>query len=413
MKGHGINAVRLPISYYHLLPGHPDQHVRALMKGTEYEAFAPIYQTAFTYIQRTVEKAGQHGIGVLLDLHAAPGGQNGEGHSGLSNGKADFFTRPSNMKTTISILQALVDTFAPMDNVTGVELINEPHDNGKLADWYKEAIRHLRTACSAHAHLPLYLGDCWNTQRYGEVVASHKGKAGPLVIDHHLYRCFTPQDHGKTAAQHAAEIQPGRNGPSYAFLANASSQLNKGIVIGEWSAALNPASLRGSGRDQSQHQRGWARAQLDAYNALCAGHFFWTLKKEGSKDVGWCLYSAMEEDMLPDGLGRPRQGADVAFLEERGRQEGENNYNGHVQYWAKNGGGKQMHQERYRDGFTQVYRDCVDFYRTCGDEIGFTGQWIQQRAHAYSEQQGSSDGEWEFVHGAIKAVECFLAALWT
>lgn len=404
MKGQGITTVRLPISYYHFLPGHPDKQVQSLMKGTEYEPFAAIYQSAFGCIQRVIEKASQHQIGVLIDLHAAPGAQGSDGHSGLSTGKVGFYTR-SNMKNTIFILKAIVDTYGSMENVTGVELINEPKDDGKLPDWYRDAIKHLRSECSNNFHVPLYFGDCWNSQKYSQVIEEQKGKAGPLILDHHLYRCFTTEDCHKSAAQHAAEIQPSQNGPSYGNLHRTSSQLQKSVIIGEWSAALNPGSFQNCGGDKKGHQRAWARAQLDAFNAECGGHFFWTLKKEGSTDVGWCFYSAIENDILPSGLGRPKSGLDIGQLEQQLQREGENNFNGHVGYWNQNSKGKKMNHDKYRDGFNQLTKDCLDIYRSCGEEIGFVGLWVAERASAHSQEHGK-DGEWEFVHGGIKAVEC-------
>ncbi|UZJ52342.1 hypothetical protein CBS101457_001662 [Exobasidium rhododendri] len=408
MQNQGISTVRLPISYYHFLPGHPDKDVRSLMKDTEYESFAAIYQSAFACIQRTIEKAKEHRIGVLIDLHAAPGGQNGDGHSGLSNGKADFYHR-SNMKNTSSILCAIVNMFGSMENVTGVELINEPQDNGKLMDWYKDVIGQLRSDCK-DINIPLYFGDCWNPQKYGQVIESHKGGAGPLILDHHFYRCFTPQDCHKSAAQHTDEIRPDQNGSAYQQLSSMSSQVQKSIIIGEWSAALNPGSLQNCGNDQKGHQRSWARAQLSAFNEQCGGYFYWTLKKEGATDVGWCFYSAIENDILPSGLGRPRSNINLDQLQQHMQQEGENNYNGHVDYWSKNSKGKTMHHEKYRDGFTQLTKDCVDFYRTSGEEIGFVGLWVAQRASAHSQEHGQ-DGEWEFIHAGTKAVECFQRGL--
>lgn len=410
MKGQGITTVRLPISYYHFLPGHPDPTVQGLIKGTEYESFATIYQSAFNCIQRTIEKAAQYEIGVLIDLHAAPGAQNSDGHSGLSNGKANFYNS-TNMKKTASILRAIVDTYGKMENVTGVELINEPQDNCKLTDWYKEVIKqlHRETSCPT---LPLILSDCWNTNKYAEIITSTNQAAAPVILDHHLYRCFTSQDCHKSAAHHAADIEPGKNGPTEHFLHESCHKLDKNIIIGEWSAALNPGSFHSQEGNKHQLQRVWARAQLGAFNQHCAGQFFWTLKKEGNTDVGWCLYSAIERDILPLGLGRPQQGVDIGQLEERGRQELESNYKGHVDYWSKNAKGKEMYHENYREGFTQIYKDCIDFYRWCGDEIGFSPQWVKQRNSSHSQDKGN-EGEWEFRDGGNKAIECFLQALWS
>lgn len=405
MKGQGITTVRLPISYYHFCSGHPDDSVRSLMKGTEYESFAPIYRAAFACIQRTIEKAAEYEIGVLIDLHAAPGAQNTDGHSGLSKGKVNFYNE-NNMKNTISILSSIVETYGAMVNVTGVELVNEPQDNGKLADWYIDAIRVLQSKSS----VPIIVGDCWNPGKYGEIV---KRGQGTLILDHHYYRCFSPTDCIKSAAHHAADIRPGESGSAFATLREASSQLNKNLIIGEWSAALNPGSLRNCGNDQKKHQADWARAQLHAFNDQCAGQFFWTLKKEGPTDVGWCLYSAIEQSVLPSGLGRPKSDADSGHLEEWGKRTLEDNYHGHIDYWSKNGGGKTMHHEKYREGFQQVYKDCIDFYRWCGDEIGFSPHWVALRAAAHSRDTGNKASEWEFVHGGNKAIQCFLEALWS
>lgn len=410
MKEQGIASVRLPISYYHFIPGHPDPNVQAMMKGTEYEFFAPIYQSAFNCIRRTIEKAAQYEIGVLIDLHAAPGGQNSDGHSGLSGGKANFYNSV-NMKKTTLILRAIVDTFGQMENVTGLELINEPQDNCKLADWYKEVIKQVHQN-TASPNIPLILGDCWNTSKYTSLIVSNNEVAAPVILDHHLYRCFTPGDCHKSAAHHAADIEPGKNGPTDNFLRDSSFKLGKNLIIGEWSAALNPGSFQGQEGHKKELQQAWARAQLSAFNQHCAGHFFWTLKKEGNTDVGWCLYSAIERDILPLGLGRPRQGMDIDKLEERGRQELENNYKGHVDYWNQHAKGKQMHHEFYRDGFAQIYKDCVEFYRWCGDEIGFTSQWVKVRTNSHSQEKGGQ-GDWEFRDGGNKAIECFLRALWS
>lgn len=414
MRSQGITSVRLPISYYHFLPGHPDKKVASLLADTEYERFGNIYRPALQYIRTAVEKAAQHGIGVLIDLHAAPGGQNSEGHSGLSGGRADFFHHSRNMTKTIQILCALIDFFAPYPNVIGVELLNEPHNDGKLADWYKQAIATVRRE-TKHPHLPLYLGDCWEMQKYAGLISIYSNQAGPLLMDHHHYRCFTPQDHQTSAAQHAQALHPHSSGPWLQELGGQiSPQLLKGVVIGEWSAALNPASLRGCHGREKEAQAAWANAQLNAFNMHCAGHFFWTLKKEGSTDVGWCLYSAIEQGVLPSGLGRYQgRSVDLGKLQRRRQEECEANYRGHVQYWSQNSNGATMHHDKYRDGFNQVYKDCLAFYQSSQEEIGLSGQWVQQRARAHSQQHNSAEGEWEFVHGGQQAISCFIGALWS
>ena len=69
MASIGINTVRLPLGYWHL----PTEHTA----GTAYESVGHIYQGAWSRVIRTVAMAADHGIGVLIDLHGAPGSQNG------------------------------------------------------------------------------------------------------------------------------------------------------------------------------------------------------------------------------------------------------------------------------------------------------------------------------------------------
>jgi len=69
MASIGVNTVRLPLGYWHL----PTEHTT----GTAYESVGHIYEGAWPRVIRTVSMAADHGIGVLIDLHGAPGSQNG------------------------------------------------------------------------------------------------------------------------------------------------------------------------------------------------------------------------------------------------------------------------------------------------------------------------------------------------
>jgi hypothetical protein len=69
MASIGVNTIRLPLGYWHLPTGHTS--------GTAYESVSHIYEGAWPRVIRTVSMAADHGIGVLIDLHGAPGSQNG------------------------------------------------------------------------------------------------------------------------------------------------------------------------------------------------------------------------------------------------------------------------------------------------------------------------------------------------
>jgi glucan 1,3-beta-glucosidase len=44
-----------------------------VIKGTDFKDFADVFQGAWQRIQKAVDKAGQYGLGILIDLHCAAG----------------------------------------------------------------------------------------------------------------------------------------------------------------------------------------------------------------------------------------------------------------------------------------------------------------------------------------------------
>ncbi|KAJ3794347.1 glycoside hydrolase superfamily [Lentinula aff. detonsa] len=418
---HGINTVRIPVSYYHFLPGHHDPEVRQLMQGTEYESFANVYVNAWKYIvSNAIQAAHEHQIGVLIDLHAAPGAQNTDSHSGLSGGKAGLWDSKEYQRRTVQILVALAKEIGKYDNVVGLELLNEPKNNNRLMSWYDEAIVAIHNGLGPQAQEPpIYISDAWDTNWYSKFVNNHSNPESFLVLDHHLYRCFTTQDQGKSASQHAGEVHPSNNGPSASMLANASKETQGSIIIGEWSAALNPASLSSYSDHESKlaAQREWGHAQWEAYEQWCAGWFFWTLKKEGGSDRGWCYYTAVEQGVLPAQVDRLK----VAFvsgrhsddsLRERGQMEKQSATQAHVEWWNQHSSNpNEFEHWRFEEGFNQGWEDSMAFFFAsgvlCGSVIGFLGQWKRLRTGAHRRERGDSKMVWEFEHGFEQAIKKF------
>lgn len=114
----GINTVRLPIGYWNLGP--------VFCQGTDFEPVGDVYRNSWLRILRTINWAAELDIGVLVDLHGAPGSQNGQSHSGISTGKANLFNDPYNIRKTIDILVYLAQQFATVTNVVGIQILNEP-----------------------------------------------------------------------------------------------------------------------------------------------------------------------------------------------------------------------------------------------------------------------------------------------
>ena len=135
LAGIGINTVRLPIGYWNLGPEY--------CRGTDYDQVSSVYQNSWPRVKRAINMAGKSGLGVLVDLHGAIGSQNGQGHSGISNGATGLFQSQSNMDRTVNVLTFLMREFAPVTNVVGIQMLNEPKDVPELIPFCTSGI-HLR-----------------------------------------------------------------------------------------------------------------------------------------------------------------------------------------------------------------------------------------------------------------------------
>ena len=342
----------------------------------------------------------------LVDLHAAPGGQNRDAHSGTSTGNVNFWL-PQNLAATLIALRFLVNRFAPCSHVVGLELLNEPANNNNLQGWYESTIRELR---SISADFPIYIGDAWDAQWYCKVVGSHSDFA---VMDHHLYRCFTPEDHAQTGDQHAHALRTS----TLAQMRDFSTKARGNMIVGEWSAALNPRSMgSGDAAEQDRQRRVFAQAQLALYEDCCAGFFFWTYKKEHGWDAGWCLKDATRAEIMPGWVGKRRTGRPAvcdpmrrdALKADALRKclspymsspvSSRRTIGRHTTHWSTRPG----HHEhwRFEDGFSVGWDDAYIFlgfsYGSSVTELGFYGEWVRRRINEHASRHGASSNLWEF-----------------
>ena len=418
MASHGVNTVRIPVGYFHVMAGSDNAELRSLLKGTEYAEFAEVYSGAWGRIVRAIETAAKHNIGVLVDVHAVPGAQNKDGHSGLSTGKAGLWHglhASGNQRKTIEILVHLASAVAQHENVVGLELMNEPENNEKLEAFYDKAVKAIRTNSSPAAQsIPLYVGDAWATKNYAEWVGYKSNESNFLVLDHHLYRCFTSGDHSTAADAHAAAVDPGQNGHSARWLQDISNKCNGSLIIGEWSGALNPHSFEKSSiKSKLEARTLWSQAQWRAFEAHTAGYFYWTLKKEGGPDPGWCLYTAIEKGSMPPSLNplfaRGGQYPDPQRMARHVDEALGPYMHAHVSYWDQHNG--HFEHWRFEAGFRAAWNDACVFLAS-GSEGGFSGQLATLRSAAHKKEQGDSSAVWEFEHGFKQGIEAFRRGLY-
>ncbi|PVF99726.1 glycoside hydrolase [Serendipita vermifera] len=376
---HGYNTVRIPVGYYHLCGVEP-----RVIQNTDFGAFQNVFEGAWAFIERAIAAADRYRIGVLFDLHAAPGAQNPDAHSGTGSGKVRMW-EDKNADATTFALHVLLSQVIKYDNVVGIELLNEPNNKDWLPEWYTWTLKDLR---GISIDIPLYVADAWHSEQYCPWAGAREDFT---VVDQHLYRCFTDADRAKYGDQHAAEI---RDGTARQFR-DFNKQSRGNLIVGEFSAALGGQPPGSSAGEQDRQRRVFAQAQLSVYEESCGGWFFWTLKKEEGWDAGWSLMNATRAEIMPAYVGK-RKGH---IPDDNQREQAKTKtYSNHVNYWR----GKMSNNEhwRFEMGFLQGWNDGKLFFSFPGNtslsEIGYKAEWTKRRVAEHVATKGGGDFLWEF-----------------
>ncbi|KAG8956119.1 Glucan 1,3-beta-glucosidase 3 [Tulasnella sp. 419] len=288
----GINTIRLPVGYWSLGPSY--------CFGTPFEKYSEVYMGSWPRILRAINWAAKYDIGVLIDMHGAYGSQNGQPHSGVNDGQTNLFNSDVDQEKTISALTFLAQQLASVNNIVGIQILNEPQNVATLPDFYTRAINTLREVSSASKTLPLYIHDGFDLNRFTDFVA---GRQDFIVVDHHSYFVFTPQDSSEPAHSHTADVTHSISSD----LSTSSIKARRNIVVDEWSCALTDKSLEGE-KNKQESRKKFCHAQMKVYSNETAGWSFWSYKKEGcNEDQGWCFKSAIGKSLPSTFFSYPSQ----------------------------------------------------------------------------------------------------------
>lgn len=248
IAGQGLDLVRLPVGHWTLRDVSP-------------------YLPAVELLDAAMDWAQTHGLRVLLDMHGAIGSQNGRDHSGRV-GRREFYDVSQHREDSLEALTELASRYAAHPALWGIELVNEPTDPRiwRLWEFHHRAYRRLRQVLVPGTRVVFSDGYVpWLLS------GSLRGDPDfPVVLDCHFYQAFYPWDTRKTYDQHLAKAR--RRRKLIAWL-----QRHQPVLVGEWSAALDPAGLQGRTESAAELARGYVEAQLDGY-ADTAGWCYWSYK---------------------------------------------------------------------------------------------------------------------------------------
>ncbi|KAF9412056.1 hypothetical protein BGZ94_001159 [Podila epigama] len=178
----GLNHVRIPLGFWAFGNLKPD------------EPYVP--DLSWTYLLRAIEWARKYGIRVQVELHAAPGSQNGWNHSGRQ-GNINWVTGPDgavNAQRTTAILAKMAAFFsdpAYIHVAPTMGLLNEPAafimGGDKVKTWYTQAYEAVRAATGqgkgpwAIIHDGMIGLSAW---------AGFLPKSDRVILDSHMYIMF-------------------------------------------------------------------------------------------------------------------------------------------------------------------------------------------------------------------------------
>lgn len=269
LQAHHITQVRLPVPWWFL--------------GTE------LYHRSKEHIDRAFDYARKYGIQILVDLHTAPGCQNGFDNGGIT-GVIDWPKDPKNIDKTIEVLETLTTLYHEKEAFLGIQVLNEPHssiDINIILDFYERAYQAIRKITSKL----IVFHDAFRPQL--PVWKPFFKNKTHVAFDLHLYHCFDETLAKSGQFNHLKVVLEERHHMIQAI------EKYVPVIIGEWSLGLRENLM--TFQDTFDHDlfiRLLADTQLYVFNQAY-GFYFWSYKIDRDSHLNWDFRRLIESELLP------------------------------------------------------------------------------------------------------------------
>lgn len=347
IKNDGFNLVRIPVGYWAWkLNADKNLYLNNITYKDPYVGEGLQLQ----YLEKALQWAQALELNVWIDLHGAPGSQNGFDNSGLRIllGNLGWL----NMETTKSLTQAVWgDMFHRYANqtdnspVVGIEIVNEPLagriELDDITQAYYEALYMFHEYHNISAHnMSFVIHDAfqdighWNMHlnpNYKNVSSQYYNltnvtfESSDIIVDHHHYEVFTPFQLNNSQYDRIMDIV------NYAESIHDTEKTYHPAIVGEWSAAITDCArwVNGIGvgsryngtyavgstqseyignctsqspisewpLEYKQHVRQFVEAQLASYSMNTQGWIFWNWKTESAPE--WDYVKLRDNGLFP------------------------------------------------------------------------------------------------------------------
>ncbi|CAM0958861.1 unnamed protein product [Alopecurus aequalis] len=250
MAANGLNTVRIPVGWWIASdPNPPAPFVGGSLKALD---------NAFTWAER-------HNIGVIIDLHAAPGAQNPWEHGGSRDREQTW--GDSNIAETVQVIDFLTARYAKRSSLLAVDLMNEPFADGVSLDslkrYYQEGYNAVRKhSPTAYVIMSNRISGSWNE------LVDFASPFGRTVLDGHHYLVFDPKLDNSNVQQNIDHINN--------VIASNLSAMTKAdgplTFVGEWAAEWK---VEGASKEDFQR---CANVQMALYGKATFGWAYWSYK---------------------------------------------------------------------------------------------------------------------------------------
>lgn len=385
-KEAGVTAFRVPVGYWHVGNG-------KFVDDLPFGPLKEVYDKAQPWdtFKQLINTAREYNIGVLVDIHGLPGGANTDSHSGSTGGSAAFFNTSNYVRKIVQEVIPFVtkDVCVAFENVIGLQIVNEAvfdNDAKGQKKYYYDAISAIR---DIDAGLPVVISDGWWPQQWADWLKD-EGLDANVVIDSHVYRCFSDEDKSKDANKVIEDLANSVNFPKD----------RADFTCGEFSCVLDGQTWEKTKGGRDELIKKYGRTELEVLSSTASwGWFFWTLQFKHGDGGEWGFVPMVNK------------GAISGYKIDNGAKADEGRVqdlvNEHSNYWSDKGGDKMEHW-RFEDALRAVIEDVKTFAEFNNSRLGRWHAWGLQRRSQYVKEKGDSEFMWEWDQGYQRGIEEFV-----
>ncbi|KAI0690000.1 glycoside hydrolase [Cytidiella melzeri] len=230
----GLNHVRMQIGYWSVPLTSADTNFTLSVN--------PYIPGAWPYLLQALNWAKQNGLHVILDLHGAPGSQNGYDNSGHRTNDVAWASDDDSVSRTLDVIKVIAAQVGGMIDV--LELLNEPAGfvsaiADALPGYWKDGYQVVRDA--AGGGIKVMIMDAFLGVESWQDFLTYPSAQG-VLMDTHEYQIFNYPQLQLSFPEHIDY--------SCQVLTNLSSYASSNIytIIGEWTTAPTDCAMWLNGR---------------------------------------------------------------------------------------------------------------------------------------------------------------------